>query len=620
MFRAVLRKELRQQQPVVATGIVVAILVGIGLLLASRGVFRSGSISAADAFRDVLPIALTCVIWPLWGLLAAIQAFASDRAAGTEAFVLERPVPPRRLFLARLLAAAIALLELAAGSLVVLWIFAGPVTGVATLPAPDHLRSLAWVSLAASFAALASGLLAAALGLPPLAAILAGAVLLLAAGLAGVAILARLPFLVLAVSWFALWPVAVILLGYLASAWRMLTRGEPAGRGRLARGALTLAAVATTTAIVFVATAPALIRAGTPKNAGRFDWLPPVANGAAAIDVEEAVRIVDTRTARILRFVPPPCRLLGWSPDGRVLAVLSQATRLGAIGDTAQILWLDASGRDVAPPARFPYPHELWLSGQGAWGRDALFVLDGTGRLFRTRPGDAAPRLVAQLTAQEFLGGVAYDGTVLLWARHSRTGKVVDDSRFDLLRLNPDTGARTQEASARGDWIAFTLGLSGDGRFAQLPAQPYLDEVRLRDLERHEDLVIRLPGARLTRPAWSGSRLFVRDAGADATRLYEIAPRAEPRLLGEWRAGTRVLVSPLGDEALVVQDGDRPTFLRRFDDGRDIELPAPAGGRTGKDRAVWGWAAPGTLHFDGEEAHFLVDARDPTAAPRLPIR
>ena len=620
MFRAVLRKELRQQQPVTGAGLVVAVLVGVGLLLASRGAFRGGSISAADAFREAFPTALMWVLWPLWGVLAAIQAFASDRAAGTEAFVLERPLPLRRLFLARLLAAAIALLEFAAGSLLVLWFFAGPVGGVALLPASDHLRTLAWAGLPAGFAALVSGLLAAALGLPPLAAILAGAILLLVAALTGFAILARLPFLVLSVAWFALWPAAALVLGYFAAAWRMLTRGEPAGRGRLARGAVTLAAVAAAAAIIFVATAPALIRAGSPKNAGWFYRLPPVANGAAAIDMENAVRLVDTRTAMTLRFVPPPSRMLGWSPDGRVLAVATQATQLGGIGDTAQILWLDPAGREVGRPTRFPYSHELWFSVEGAWGRDELFVRDGTRRLFRARPGDATARLVDQLGVQEFFGGVTCDGTLLLWTRHTPPGTRDADERFDLVRLDPDTGARAQETSASGDLYSFTAGLSGDGRFVQLPAPERADAVRLRDLERHEDLVITIPGAKLARPSWSGSRLFVRDDGAEAVRLYELTPRAEPRLLGEWDAGTRFRVSPLGDSALIFYHGDRPTYLRHFDGGRDVELPVPLGARADEDLAEWGWAAPGTLYLDGEEALYLVDAREPATAPRLPIR
>jgi hypothetical protein len=620
MFRAIVAKELRQQQTVVVAGIIVSALVGLGLLLAARGAFRSGSIAPADAFREVFPMALLFVLWPLWGVLAAIQAFASDRAAGTEAFLLERPVPPRRLFLARLLAAAIGVLEFALGSLLVLWLFAGPVAAVALLPASEHLRLLAWAGLPAALAALVSGLLAAALGLPPLAAILAGAILLLVAGLAGFAILARLPFLVLSVAWFALWPAAALVLGYFASAWRMLTRGEPAGRGRLARGAVTLAAVAAAAAAVFVATAPALIRAGTPTNGGWFYRLPPVANGAAAIEMENAVRLVDTRTARILRFVPPPSRMLGWSPDGRVLAVATQATWLGGIGDDAQILWLDPAGRDIARPTRFPYSHELWFSVEGAWGRDELFVRDGTRRLFEVRPGDAAPRLVDELGAQDFFGGVTFDGTLLLWSRRTPPGTPGADQRFDLVRMDPDTGARARETSASGDWYAFTAGLSGDGRFTVLPVAERAEEVRLRDLERHEDLVIRVPGAKLTRPLWHGSRLFVRDARRNATRLYEIVPRNGPRLMGEWAAGASLSVSPLGDSALVFDDGDRPTYLRRFADGRDIELSAPSGDRADADWREWGWAAPGTLYFDGEQALYLVDARDPATAPRLPIR
>ena len=621
MFSAILRKELRQQQPVAAAGLVVAVLVGIGLLLASRGVFRSGSISAADAFREFFPSALLWVLWPLWGVLAAIQAFASDRAAGTEAFLLERPVPPRGLFLARLLAAAIGLLELAAGSLLVLWVFSGPVSGVALLPASEQMELLAWAGLPAAFAALASGLLAAALGLPPLAAILAGIILLLGVGLLGFAILAQLPYFVMAVAWVALWPAVALALGYLAAAWRMLTRGEPHGRGRLARGTVVLAAVAVASAVVFVATTPALIRAGTPTTEGWFYWMPRQTNGTAALALySDAVALLETRTARILRLVPAPSHMLDWSPDGRVLAVASRATRLGGIVDRAEVLWLGPDGREVAPPTRFPSSSEVWFSVAGVWGRDELFVRDGSNRLFRARPGEAAPRLVGSLRQRESLGGVVCDGTLLLWSRRERPGTAEEVETYDLFRLDPATGTRTLEVSSRGDWYALTAGLSDDGRYVQIPEPERPDLVRLRDLERHEDVVVALPGATRARAVWTGSRLLVRADRADAVSLYEIVPRAEPQLIDTWGAGTRLRLAPTGDAALVFDDRERAPYLRRFTDGSEVELAVPVGDRADEDRLEWGWAAPDTLFFDGAQALYLVNARDPGVAPRLRVR
>lgn len=621
MFRAIVAKELRQQQAVVVAGIVVSALVGLGLLLAARGAFRSGSIAPADAFREVFPMALLCVLWPLWGVLAAIQAFASDRAAGTEAFLLERPVPPRRLFLARLLAAAIGLLELAAGSLLVLWVCSGPVSGVALLPASEQMELLARAGPPVAFAALASGLLAAALGLPPLAAILVGIILLLGVGLLGFAILAHLPFFVMAVAWVALWPAVALALGYLAAAWHMLTRGEPAGRGRLARGAVVLAAVAVAGAIVFAATTPALIRAGTPTTEGWFHWMPRHANGTAALALySDAVALLETRTARILRLVPAPSHMLGWSPDGRVLAVASRATRFGGIVDRAEVLWLGPDGREAAPATRFPSSSELWFSVAGVWGRDELFVRDGSNRLFRARPGEAAPRLVGSLRQRESLGGVGYDGTLLLWSRRERPGTAEEDETHDLVRLDPGTGTRTLEVSSRGDWYAVTAGLSDDGRYVHIPEPEHPGVVRLRDLERHEDLVVAIPGATRARPAWTGSRLLVRVEGADAVDLYEVVPRAEPRRIGTWGAGTRLRLAPSGDAALVFDDGERAPYLKRFADGSEAELPPPDGDRPDEHRLDWGWAAPDTLVFDGTRALYLVDARDPARAPRLRLR
>jgi hypothetical protein len=253
------------------------------------------------------------------------------------------------------------------------------------------------------------------------------------------------------------------------------------------------------------------------------------------------------------------------------------------------------------------------------WGREELIVRDGANRLFRVRPGERAPRPAGSLGRQEFLGGVGADGTLLLWSARSSLRAVGEPIR-DLHRLDLDTGRRTLETSVRGGDLDPYFAPSADGRYLLLPEPDRPGALRLRDLERHEDALVTIPGATRLRAVWVGTRLFVRDDGADATRLYEVVPGAEPRQLGAWTAGTRLRIAPDGGSALVFGDGERATYLKRFADGSEVELRAPPGDPGDEYDLGWGWAAPDTLFFDGAKSFYLVDARDPATAPRLPIR
>ena len=111
MFRALLWKEWRQLALVrwggIALGALLPIAFVTGAELAKRGWLPTGAVTSyepRDLMYEALPWALALALWPLIGLMAAAQAFSGDRAAGTESFLLERPVPRASVLRARLLA------------------------------------------------------------------------------------------------------------------------------------------------------------------------------------------------------------------------------------------------------------------------------------------------------------------------------------------------------------------------------------------------------------------------------------------------------------------------------------------------------------------------------------
>jgi len=118
MLRALLRKEWLQLRSLRWVGFCLGALMPLLLVAlaeaASRGLTPYGQLSdysSLDLFMDALPLMLVA-LWGLLALLICSQAFAGDRANGTEQFLLERPVPRSAIWRARLLASLASILVL----------------------------------------------------------------------------------------------------------------------------------------------------------------------------------------------------------------------------------------------------------------------------------------------------------------------------------------------------------------------------------------------------------------------------------------------------------------------------------------------------------------------------
>jgi len=100
--------------------------------------------SVRDLFLNALP-GLATALWGLLALMMASQAFAADRSAGTESFVLERPVSRSKIWLARLLAGGASTLVLVLAHLAVylalIQIVAGPSGGEWSVAGETVLRA-----------------------------------------------------------------------------------------------------------------------------------------------------------------------------------------------------------------------------------------------------------------------------------------------------------------------------------------------------------------------------------------------------------------------------------------------------------------------------------------------
>src|SRR5881628_341761 len=145
-FRTIIKNEWRQLRPLrwvgYGLGILLPFLFIAGAHAASRGWSPLVSIpeySLRTILIEAVPLALALGLWPLTALLTTTQAFTGERAGGTEAFLLERPLPPSHVWLARLAAASGATFAVALASGFA-WLLLVSITGL--LPDEGILHAL----------------------------------------------------------------------------------------------------------------------------------------------------------------------------------------------------------------------------------------------------------------------------------------------------------------------------------------------------------------------------------------------------------------------------------------------------------------------------------------------
>src|SRR5437867_3987699 len=247
VFRALMWKEWRQLRALRwsawALGAMLPALFLAGAEAASRGLSPVGNLSSystTQILTEAVPFTFVVGLWPLLALLLGAQAFSGDRAAGTEGFLLERPVPRSLVWWARLASSTGSLLVMLAGPGMSGCAWVAPTGGPAGSGWTGPVRLLALAGPAVTMVALVCAGTAASFLNAPLVAVLMGVILAAVPAAIAVVLSQAFPFaryrnveIGSAVPW-------LLLAGYLAASFGGLCRGEPSGRHRVVRGSLTI--------------------------------------------------------------------------------------------------------------------------------------------------------------------------------------------------------------------------------------------------------------------------------------------------------------------------------------------------------------------------------------------
>jgi ABC-type transport system involved in multi-copper enzyme maturation permease subunit len=602
MFRALLWKEWRQLALVrwggVAIGAVLPIAFTAGAELSQRGLLATGTVKAyapRDLMYELLPAALGFGLWPLIGLMSAAQAFAGDRAAGTEAFLLERPVPRAGVWLARLTASFFTLFAVIAATAVPAAI-AAALTG-----APPGLGWSRWsvlvsLGLAVGLLALLSGLIAASLLSSPLGAVLLGVLLggvpvVLAAQLAAAFPYARVgkSVVVGAVVPFLLLPA------YLAASWLASCRGEPSGRGRIRRAVTFLGSALAGSLVLFVVLVPVAIRANA--RAGQH-WINAAPSGGGAYigaNVDTAWGggwLVDTATGAKRVFVPPPVRETAWSPDGSEIAIVTWSGALGSVRDTQRIDIRSAVDGRVLRSIPVPDEHFVY---DLTWADGGLVAI--ASHAGSHKPPQVEVTIVDSITGGWRPSGFRSNGwpmslvgpvkdrrvfvQMTVYEEHSE-GKAPRGHRLHLVDVAAArVGPAMMDASGRVlTFAGWREGLSPGGRFARIiDLEDATGESHIVDLRAMADQ----PSTEIPPSArWlSRNRLVWADDLGHRKRLFVGTPGARPLALREWRdAQVGVEPSPDGQAVFVsvLSEGVPASDAKHKPPDADLfEVTAPAG-------------------------------------------
>jgi hypothetical protein len=447
MDRALIWKEWRQLRALrwgtAGLGVVLPALLVAGAEGARRGLSPFGTVSSYTArgiLVDAVPLALALGLWPLSVLLFAAQSFGADRGAGTEFFLLERPVPRPRIWLARGLACmgSVTLVALGTGG------FWAALLAAIGGPAParwsEPVMRMASAGPAATAVTFLGGIAAASLLSAPLTAVIAGLILaLLPVGLA--TLLVRFfPFARL--DWVHVGMIAplVLLGGYLASSWFASCLGEPAGRNRVRRGVGTLVLALLLVGALFVTAAPLAMRIEAWPRGGNFGLDPSPGGGAAVVSKFFAggCYLVDVASARRTAFLPPPVLDGEWNREGTVLALITGAGLLGSESEE-RIEFLDGSGRPVFAPWHLPPADADLFVTRVWWAGNRLIAMapvsEKNVRLYGIAPesGGTCSLDLGVPAAMVGFAGAGEDGTPVLAIDSSAPGE--DPERGGLARV-----------------------------------------------------------------------------------------------------------------------------------------------------------------------------------------
>jgi ABC-type transport system involved in multi-copper enzyme maturation permease subunit len=576
MLRALFLKEWKQLRALRWVGLGLGLVVLL-VALAAPAVARQGwlpfaditrSYSAKEIILDALPAAFAIGLWPLIAFLVVVQTFAGDRNTGTESFLLERPVSRARVWSARLLASAFTVVVAVVGHLALWWVVmklsVDPVGPELTRP----LFILVAVGPVAVVCCLLAGMLAASLLSSPMAALLLGIVLLaIPLQLAGTLVGA---FPLATYRGIPVGPIApiLLLLAYPLASFLALCRGEPAGRGRIRRGVVTVAVVLVTSCALFVVTATAAIRLSARALPNGAHFLAAPTPGAVFAAGDAGGWILDPETAEARRFLPGPRWRAAWKGDGSTFAVIKYIGALGGPTSAERLQFFnsngESTGRELVLDKDAFVSHIMWAGDRVVLSK---MITTGLSRIVVYAPETGERRVIPlQLNSWPWsFVGPTDDGRVFL---------AYDDGRGagpDVPEDEPaDSEGDEEESTRRGvSYGLYEIDLSR-GALADEPVLRDFGVIWYRQYSRLS------PSGRFwlvddRRGVESGILVLDVETGE---RLQIDADRHSTRWLdGDLLAWTRTTREPTTTRLLLGRPGEPPTELRVWS-GVDVSLLA----------------------------------------------
>ena len=586
MFSALVAKHLRQVRMTAAFAAATAAAIPL-IPFAHR--------NPAHSLEGAVPL-FAAALAGFWALLLAVQIFGGDRAAGTEIFLLERPIPRGVLFGARTVAAfaaSLGVLALGAGAWSAAAAAAGAPFGVG---GPAFLGVFAATPLLVGVAAFAC-----ALGATGFAGFAVAAFAV--AWVGGAAVMAQRlfgHFLARTEALPAMWPAlalaaCLVPAAFWFAAWRAEACGEPLGRGRAERALRGLVVLLLSPAVFLGAAAWTARRPPSPENDG-FRAQMSARTDRLFLFGEWAGNgvLFDAKTGKRLAVVPAPVVDAAWNDDGTLLAVATNAGPAGSRRDETRIEFLDQNGRRAFPPT----PIGEYCAALRWAGSNLVVLAEDNAELAAAAvaPGHASgttvggPRPLAFLRAPQgtlfALGGKKTPETILRFDAARRVfapaGATFAGANLHRIRFAPDGLSAAYCRNVERRATCFARAVEGGDETALDPRADWIDgwlaDGRVVFQGRRDDrrcVFAQKPGAPAEElgcgkqpvavVAPSGAGLILIDvAGAPGPLIYDASARAFARLPGgdsRWPfwAGERTFVR--GSELYELGRLDRPVRL-----------------------------------------------------------
>jgi hypothetical protein len=412
-------------------------------------------------------------------------------------------------------------------------------------------------------------------------------------------------------------PLALILVSYRAGC-----LGEPAGHGRIKRGLAVLAVALVVTPVLFAATAPFVVRAqvvgGWPEGTAATADRTVVIGGTHHA---QGGWMIDTKTRKKIRFLPPPVRSAAWNADGSMLAVIHQRGRFGSVG-AVRLELIDATG---ATDRTFPLEDNDSFAQDVHWAGNLVLVREWLGfqhtaiRVIDPDEGVLGSIAVEYDQARSWsVLGPTEDGSIYVHRLVGQDPRVYELNRLDLEAFRLEESLLTEA----DDLPTFTPKLlSPSGRYLARVAETS------HVIDLHTGVRTDYPDSSIA--GWlSGDRLLRLEKDGEEVRVVLQQLDGDEILSRTFTRGVTAKVSPDGQRFLVTQKamGERwfgyaffpsldGTGLDQFvvcDGTGWTDLQSLIGGLEGEH--VWiAWGGPNTLVATRGNSNAIADAQSGAA-------